>query len=82
MSTPDDHSLSKWPLFSLLEETFLRSLKLVLVFGSSGNEAIVVTHDDEVFSLGCNNHGCLGVGDTKSSLEPRKVKELCNKGDV
>lgn len=75
-----DESLSKWPIFSLLEESFLRSLKLVLVFGSSGNEAVVVTHDDQAYALGANAHGCLGLGDTKGSFHPRRVKELCNQG--
>ena len=75
-----DQSLSKWPIFSLLEDEFLQTLKLVCVFGSSGNEAVVVTHDNEVYSLGSNNNGCLGLGDTKSSFSPRKIKALCKKG--
>ena len=76
-----DQSLSRWwPIFSLLEDDFLQTLKLVSVFGSLGNEAIVVTHDDEVYSLGSNTNGCLGLGDTKSSFSPRKIKELCKKG--
>lgn len=77
-----DHTLSiKWPVFSLLDDAFLGSLKLVCVFGPSGNEAIMVTHYDQVYALGSNNSGCLGLGDVTASFEPRKVKELSDKGD-
>ena len=72
--------ISKWPIFSLLEVNFLQSIKLACVFGSAGNEAILVTSDDEVFSLGANDNSCLGIGDTKSSLLPRKLEQLCRKG--
>lgn len=72
--------ISKWPIFSLLEMNFLQSIKLACVFGSAGNEAILVTSDDEVFSLGANDNSCLGIGDTKSSLLPRKLEQLCKKG--
>ena len=81
MSYLEDKFLSKWPIFSLLEETFLHSLKLVCVFGSSGNEALTVTCNDEVYALGSNVSGCLGIGDMTSTLEPRRVKELCYKGE-
>lgn len=52
--------LSRWPIFSLLEPDFLASIKLACVFGGAGNEAIVVTVEDEVFSLGSNCSSCLG----------------------
>ena len=41
----------------------------------------MVTHDDQVYALGSNNNGCLGVGDLSASFEPRKIKELCNQGE-
>lgn len=69
----------RWPMFSILQEEFLCTIKLALVFGNSGNEAILVTHDDEVFAMGSNLSSCLGVGDQQNSLEPRKVETLCNK---
>lgn len=77
-----DQSLSKWPVFSLLGDAFLKSLKLVCVFGASGDEAILVTHDDDVYALGSNNNGCLGLGDLNATFEPRKINELCNTGDI
>jgi RCC1 and BTB domain-containing protein len=76
-----DQSLSKWPVFSLLGDSFLHSLKMVCVFGASGSEAVMVTHDDQVYALGSNSNGCLGVGDLNASFQPRKIKELCNKGE-
>ena len=41
-------SLKSWSIFSLLEKEFLSKVKLACVFGQVGNEAIVVTFDDEV----------------------------------
>lgn len=32
------------------------------MFGSSGNEAIYITNDDEVFAIGSNCSSCLGLG--------------------
>ena len=46
-------SLKSWSIFSLLEKEFLSKVKLACVFGQVGNEAIVVTFDDEVCTLRC-----------------------------
>ena len=54
--------INKWPLFSLLTPEFLPNVKQICVFGSSGNEAILVTKDDDVYALGANSSGCLGLG--------------------
>ncbi len=48
--------------------------------GSLGNEAIIVTKDEDVYSLGANVAGCLGLNDQASSLVPRKVENLCGLG--
>lgn len=32
------------------------------MFGSSGNEAIYITNDDEVYAIGSNCSSCLGLG--------------------
>ena len=53
--------VDKWPIFSLLEPEFLRSIRLFCVF-SNGNEAILVTKDDDVYAMGTNSSGCLGLG--------------------
>lgn len=53
---------NKWPLFSLLSPEFLSNIKQVCVFGSSGNEALMVTKEDDVYALGANCSGCLGLG--------------------
>lgn len=50
-----------------------------LFSGNLGNEAIMVTKSDEVFAVGSNSAGCLGLGDLRSTLFPRKVEALCNK---
>ena len=41
---------------------------------------MIVTKEDEVYALGSNTAGCLGTGDTHSSLHPRRADALCNKG--
>ncbi|KXJ15070.1 RCC1 and BTB domain-containing protein 1 [Exaiptasia diaphana] len=69
----------RWPIFSLLDTEVLDTIKLACVFGSSGNEAIFVTHDDNVFAIGSNLSSCLGTGDSQNCLQPRKVEFLCQK---
>ncbi|XP_077527019.1 RCC1 and BTB domain-containing protein 1-like isoform X1 [Haemaphysalis longicornis] len=72
--------LDKWLIFSNLDKAFVSKLRLACVFGSSGNEALMVTQDDDVYALGSNSSGCLGLGDTHRSLEPRRVDSLCRRG--
>ena len=79
MNPASESFLSKWPIFSLLDETFRRSIKLVCVFGGSGNEAIMLTGADEMFSLGANSNGCLGVGSGNGCLQPRKMDSMSGK---
>ncbi|XP_067014557.1 RCC1 and BTB domain-containing protein 1 isoform X2 [Anabrus simplex] len=71
--------LKNWTIFNLLGSDFISKIKMACVFGNLGNEAIVVTKDDEVFAIGSNAAGCLGLGDLNSTLEPRKVEGLCQK---
>ncbi len=52
----------KWPIFSLLDPEFIQSIRTACVFGSSGNEAIIITNEDDVYALGSNCSGCLGLG--------------------
>ncbi len=75
-----ESKLLMWPIFSLLDINFLQNVKLACVFGSAANEALLVTKDNEVYALGANDNGCLGIGDSRSSLLPQKVEQLCNKG--
>jgi RCC1 and BTB domain-containing protein len=74
--------LSRWPVFSLLSADFLQGVRLAAVFGTAGNEAVVVGRDAEVHALGSNTNSCLGVGDSRSSLQPRRVEALSGKGVV
>ncbi|XP_015183789.1 PREDICTED: RCC1 and BTB domain-containing protein 1-like isoform X2 [Polistes dominula] len=71
--------LRNWPIFTLLEPKFTANIRMVVVYGNLGNEALIVTKDNQVFSLGCNITGCLGTGDTYNTLHPKKVEALCNK---
>lgn len=69
-------NIDKWLIFSILEPDFISNIKIVCVFGSSGNEALIVNKDDDVYALGSNCSGCLGLGDSHGSLEPRKGRAL------
>lgn len=40
--------LTKWPLFSLMSPQELSTIRKACVFGTSANEAIYITGDDEV----------------------------------
>lgn len=71
--------LEKWSIFSLLDQDVIATIRLGCVFGSSGNEALIVTTADDVFALGSNCSCCLGLGDSLGSLEPRRVDGLCKK---
>uniref|UniRef100_A0A672NR67 RCC1 and BTB domain containing protein 2 n=1 Tax=Sinocyclocheilus grahami TaxID=75366 RepID=A0A672NR67_SINGR len=71
--------VGKWPVFALLPPEELRLIRQACVFGSAANEAIYFTVNDEVFALGTNCSGCLGLGDTQSTIEPRRIDILCGK---
>ncbi|XP_063067655.1 RCC1 and BTB domain-containing protein 1 [Engraulis encrasicolus] len=71
--------VSKWPLFSLLSAQELTSIRQACVFGTSANEAIYITHDDEVFVVGLNCSNCLGTGDSQSTIVPKRLDSLSGK---
>ncbi|RXG60787.1 hypothetical protein Avbf_17811 [Armadillidium vulgare] len=50
-----------------------------IFFRCLGNEAILVTKNDEVYSMGFNGSGCLGVGDQTSTMIPREIEPLCSR---
>ena len=58
---------------------YTNHIKVGLFVGNLGNEALIVTRDDEVFALGSNGAGCLGLGDMHSTLAPKQVEPLCYK---
>ncbi|XP_072035164.1 RCC1 and BTB domain-containing protein 1-like [Amphiura filiformis] len=74
------YDVAKWPIFSLLEEDLLNSIVLACVFGNVGNEAIFITKDGDIYAMGNNHNGCLGLGDVQSTLVPKKIELLCKKG--
>lgn len=71
--------LNKWNIFSFLDSKFMTKLKTVCVFGSVGHEALMITKDDEVYAMGPNTAGCLGLGNLLSTLFPKRVDALCGK---
>ncbi|XP_027327262.2 RCC1 and BTB domain-containing protein 1 isoform X4 [Anas platyrhynchos] len=71
--------VGKWPIFTLLSPQEIASIRKACVFGTSANEAIYVTHNDEVFVFGLNCSNCLGTGDNQSTIVPKKLEALCGK---
>ncbi|XP_022530431.2 RCC1 and BTB domain-containing protein 1 isoform X1 [Astyanax mexicanus] len=71
--------VSKWPLFTLMSAQEIASVRQACVFGTSANEAIYITHDDEVYVFGLNCSNCLGTGDSQSTIVPRKLDGLSGK---
>ncbi|XP_047433036.1 RCC1 and BTB domain-containing protein 1 isoform X2 [Mugil cephalus] len=71
--------VGKWPLFSLLSAEELADIRQACVFGTSANEAIYVTHGNEVFVVGLNCSSCLGTGDSVSTVVPKKLDFLRGK---
>ncbi|CAJ1086948.1 RCC1 and BTB domain-containing protein 1 isoform X2 [Xyrichtys novacula] len=71
--------VSKWPLFSLLSNEELSTIRQACVFGIYANEAIYITHSNEVFVFGCNSSSCLGTGDSLSTIVPKKLDFLRGK---
>lgn len=39
----------------------------------------MITNEDEVYAMGINPFGCLGVGDSVSTLHPRKIEVFSKK---
>uniref|UniRef100_A0A1D5RIY0 RCC1 and BTB domain containing protein 2 n=1 Tax=Macaca mulatta TaxID=9544 RepID=A0A1D5RIY0_MACMU len=71
--------VGKWPIFSLCSEEELQLIRQACVFGSAGNEVLYTTVNDEIFVLGTNCCGCLGLGDVQSTIEPRRLDSLSGK---
>ncbi|KAK2856816.1 hypothetical protein Q5P01_005551 [Channa striata] len=71
--------VSKWPLFSLLSTEELATVRQACIFGNSANEAIYITHGNEVFVFGFNCSSCLGTGDSLNTIVPKKLDFLRGK---
>uniref|UniRef100_A0A8C6VVF6 Regulator of chromosome condensation (RCC1) and BTB (POZ) domain containing protein 1 n=1 Tax=Nothobranchius furzeri TaxID=105023 RepID=A0A8C6VVF6_NOTFU len=71
--------VSKWPLLSVLSAQEQAAVRQVYIFGTSANEAIYITHANEVFAFGLNCSGCLGTGDSVSTIVPKKLDFLQGK---
>lgn len=52
---------------------------IAYLLGSVGHEALMITKDDEVYAMGPNTAGCLGLGSLQSTLFPKRVDGLCGK---
>ena len=73
------YDLKNWSIFSLLEPKFISNVRMAIVYGKAANETLIVTKDDMVYGIGNNTYGCLGTGDTHSTIYPKKIEALCGK---
>ncbi|CAK8672771.1 RCC1 and BTB domain-containing protein 1-like [Clavelina lepadiformis] len=65
--------IEMWPLLTLVSPELRSKISLVYTFGQAATEIIFTTLNDNVYCMGTNTSGCLGVGDNVSSLEPRCI---------
>jgi len=72
-------SINSWPILSFIPTDIADDVIKAFVFGGAGNEAIIVVSSGDVYALGFNGNGCLGIGNGNSTLEPRKIDILCQK---
>ncbi|XP_031850186.2 RCC1 and BTB domain-containing protein 1-like isoform X1 [Nomia melanderi] len=70
----------KWRIFNLLEPEFIANIRLVFVYGNSGEKSLIVTEDDMVYILGNNTNRCLAIDDIRGIHYPKRVPALCGKG--
>ncbi|XP_043513899.1 RCC1 and BTB domain-containing protein 1-like isoform X2 [Frieseomelitta varia] len=69
-STMYPRDLKNWHIFSSLESKFLKNVRIAAVYGCSANNALIVTKDNMVYSIGkCR--------DTGSIFCPKKIEILC-----
>ena len=71
--------MNSWPILSFLPEDLAEQVVQAFVFGGAGNEALVTLQSGDVYALGFNGNGCLGIGNVSSVLEVQKVDILCQK---
>ncbi|MED6263262.1 RCC1 and BTB domain-containing protein 1 [Characodon lateralis] len=71
--------VTKWPLFSLLSSEERAAVRQACVYGTSANEVIYTTHGNELYAFGLNCSGCLGTGDSVSTIVPKKLDFLQGK---
>lgn len=62
MASATVNDVVKWSIFCLGNSELMSQVKFAIVFGTSGNEALFVTKSDEVYGIGTNCSGCLGLG--------------------
>lgn len=75
-------SFNTWPILSFIPPELSENVQKTFVFGGAGNEALIILKNGHVYALGFNGNGCLGIGTSVSTLEPRKIDELCQKNIV
>jgi alpha-tubulin suppressor-like RCC1 family protein len=73
--------IKRYKILDKLDPNFLQKIRsffiLVDVYLNYGGEALIFTDDGNVFVLGNNSFGRLGLGHGNAVKEPRILPELC-----
>ncbi|CAB3388422.1 Hypothetical predicted protein [Cloeon dipterum] len=65
--------LRKWANFGYQK----REIRAVIVFGTNGENVIIVLKNDDVLAFGKNRKGCLGVGFNDEVKVLTRIEDLC-----
>jgi alpha-tubulin suppressor-like RCC1 family protein len=71
-------SITLWPILHQMKPQFVSNIKFICIVSESGNNVIIGTKNDKVFSFGDNEYGCLGLGHNNAVKEPQIINELCD----
>lgn len=69
----------QWSILEGLDQDLLDSVELVHVFGNQAESAYFITSNDDVFAIGQNILGRIGIGEALSTEVPVKLDLLCGK---
>ncbi|CAB3378357.1 Hypothetical predicted protein [Cloeon dipterum] len=68
--------LWKWHNFGYQKQ----EIRTAVVFGTEGENVIIVLKNDEVLAFGENQNGCLGAGVVGAVKELKRIENLCGQG--
>lgn len=73
-------SVCIWPILNAIERKLVKKAKYFAIL-DNGENAILITLDNEAYSIGANGaHGPLGLGTTDPSTSAAKINILSGKG--
>lgn len=74
------HIVNHYEFLRNLDEKFFSRIKILYINKYTslfGNNAFIVTNGGNVYVIGDNLYGCLGLGNNERVLEPKELGDLC-----